>query len=69
MEMIQVESSSIESIGRDEATGVMQVNFVNGSQYKYKGVPVSVFNEFLNAGKKGKYYTDNIRGKYESERL
>ena len=69
MEMIQVESSNIDSIGRDEATGVMRIQFQNGGLYAFKGVPISTFNEFLGAESKGKYFASQIKGKYESERL
>ena len=67
--MQPVTSSNIAAIGRDEATGVMVVNFTNGGSYQYRGVPVSVFNEFLAAESKGKFFASQIKGKYEGSRL
>lgn len=69
MEMINVTSSNIESIGRDEATGVMRVQFSNGGLYEYAGVPVSTWNEFMGAESKGKYFAQNIKGKFDSNKL
>jgi hypothetical protein len=41
----------------------------NGVEYRYKDVPMSVMLEMIQAESKGKYFTANVKGKYEYEKL
>lgn len=61
MEMVEVESSMIESIGHDETTSRMVIVFRNGYVYEFHMVPRSVFEEFINAESKGKFFMDNLK--------
>ena len=62
-----VQSSSIaviEEMGR----GTIIVEFVNGGKYEYFGVPLVVIQEFVGASSVGKFFNENIRGKYNEEK-
>lgn len=62
--MIKVKSSAIKTIGYDEKTNTLYVEFKNRHIYMY----LNVFNEeqkgFLSADSKGKYFNRKIKKKY-----
>ncbi len=63
----QVSSSAIDKIGYAEGTGDLWVLFKDGGRYhsyQYLDVPLHVFNNFLAAKSKGKYYNTHVKGKY-----
>lgn len=64
--LTQVESHQIEAIGHDAATNTLAVQFKSrpprvGSIYHYDRVPRSVFESFLAAESKGKFFGANIK--------
>jgi hypothetical protein len=61
---IPVSSSNIASVGYDVATQTLQVEFLSGSLYQYFDVPQNIFDEFINAASKGKYFAAQIKGIY-----
>jgi hypothetical protein len=65
MDVIPVESSSLKSVGYDELTQTLTVEFHTGKKYSYGEVPVEVYNDLLEAKSAGSYFAKNIRGKYE----
>lgn len=65
MNRVQVASSNIKSIGYDELSSTLEVEFHNGSLRRYVGVPKMVYISFLNAPSKGKYFHSVIK-KYQS---
>jgi hypothetical protein len=64
MERTPVSSSNIAAIGYDSDSGVLEVEFTNGTVYSYSGVPTSEYDGFLNADSKGKYFNGNIKNRY-----
>ena len=44
MQRIRVESSELASVGYDEASHVLEVEFVAGGTYRYGGVPLEVYD-------------------------
>ena len=64
MNQIPVSSSNIASVGYDAPTQTLQVEFVSGSLYQYFDVPQNVFEDFIEAGSKGKYFSAQIKGIY-----
>ena len=69
MRKVAVESSNLDEVGYDEEREVMQVTFNNGRVYRYYQVPPAIFNSLLQADSKGSYFWENIRGKFEYERI
>lgn len=61
MEMVPVSSSNIASIGFDENTHILAVQFTNGRTYRYAGVPNGEFQNLLNATSVGSYFAANIK--------
>jgi KTSC domain len=66
---IPVSSSNIASIGYDQKTRTLEVEFLKGGVYQYFDVPQAVYEEFISAESKGKYLADQIKGNYRYARV
>jgi len=70
MEMRQVESSQIESVGYDEATKRLRVKFHSSpTPYEYIGVPAEKHQELLEAESPGLFLAAEIKGVFDYERV
>ncbi|MEQ9496292.1 MAG: KTSC domain-containing protein [Deltaproteobacteria bacterium] len=63
-----VDSSSLSSIGYLEDPGVLEIEFVNGSIYRYEDVGVDVFARLASAESKGAFFNAEIRGRFRFRR-
>ncbi|MGI8519154.1 MAG: KTSC domain-containing protein [Actinomycetota bacterium] len=61
MEMIEVESSMIYSIGYDGETSTMMIVFRNGQTYEFHLIPHRVYVDFLASESKGKFFMDHLK--------
>lgn len=61
MERTPVSSSNLASIGYDETSATLEVEFQNGGLYQYQGVPKDVHEGLMNAGSKGTYFDQNVK--------
>ena len=68
---MKVQSSTIAEIDREVINEelFLKVTFVNGREYLYEGVPAHVYEEFLMSSSKGKYFHENINGRYNYSRI
>jgi hypothetical protein len=65
-----VESSNIAAIGYDDEEQALFIEFNSGSTYKYIDVPFAMYEAFMDADSKGRFFHSNIRqGGYAYERL
>jgi hypothetical protein len=69
VERIPVSSSDIASIGYEAETLTLEVEFLSGRIYQYFGVPVEVYEAFMNAGSYGRFFHYNIKNRYPYNRL
>ena len=69
MERSQVISSNVASIGYDENTQTLEVEFLNRSIYQYFNVPASIYDEFMKASSKGKFLHYQIKNSYPFSRV
>ena len=67
-EMQSVSSSNIAAVGYDEESQAVYVQFLNGSTYKYKGVPRHEFDNLRTASSVGSYLNRNYKNVYPYER-
>lgn len=67
-EMIAVNSSILEAVGYDPESQELVVHFSSMShhEYVYYEVPESVFKDLLYANSVGKFFSQEIKGKYQS---
>jgi hypothetical protein len=63
MVLVPVNSSAIRAVSYDGYT--LTVEFHTGRTYDHPGVPYSVYLELMNASSMGRYYNQNVRGKYK----
>ena len=63
MKRIPVKSSNLASVGYDERTLTLEVEFLrDGSIYQYYPVSKDIYIELMNADSKGTYFSRYIRG-------
>ena len=68
-EMQPVSSSNVDSVGYDENTETLYVQFLNGTIYEYKNVPIMVFEQLLSSPSIGSYMHRNIKGIFSYQRI
>ncbi len=68
MDRVQVSSSNLESVGYDEDSQTLEIEFKNGNIYQYFDVPSQIFDGIVNADSPGGYLADNIKGVYRYSR-
>ena len=64
MNMELVDSSSVTRVGYDEATADLKIEYRNGWEYLYAGVPENVFEDLLSAKSVGRFVNTQIKPKY-----
>jgi len=69
VEMIQISSSNLAAIGYEAQNEVAHVQFLNGAEYIYKGVPQHEYEGLLNAPSAGSYLNRNFKNVYPYERI
>ncbi len=61
MKRVNVESSSVKSIGYDAKQRVLEVEFKNESVYAYYEVAEHIYKELINADSHGKYLDKHVK--------
>ena len=69
MEMQAVESKMFRAVGYDSETQTLHVQFGNGNVYAYQNVPEDLYQRFLQAESKGKFFSIEIRNRYSSAKV
>ena len=69
MEMVNVDSSNVESVGYDEDSSTLQVEFKNGGVYQYFDVPEDVYIQLRDASSVGEYLAAAIKGSYRYSKV
>lgn len=68
LQRIFVDSSVIVSVAYESTTSELEIEFRNGSRYRYFAVPSLVFERFLASSSKGTFMNTCIRNRYPCER-
>jgi hypothetical protein len=69
MERKKVNSSSIRSVGYDERSRVLEVEFSDGKVIQYSGVSAEIQRRFLSAPSMVSYFRDNIEESFTARRV
>jgi hypothetical protein len=64
-----VVSSDIASIGYDAESETLEIEFKATGVYRYFSVPRTVAEEFQRTPSPGKFFLQNIKGKYAWEKV
>mgnify|MGYP001168718206 CR=1 FL=1 len=69
MERQRVSSSNVRSIGYDDASSTLEVEFNSGGIYQYSGVSESVYAALMRASSKGSYLNDHIKDRHPCRKV
>ena len=69
MQRQPVSSSNIASIGYDERTQTLEVEFLDDSVYQYFNLPTNIYEALMAAPSHGVFLHANIRDQFAYERL
>jgi len=59
-----VSSSNIASIGYDQKSQTLEIEFLSGGVYQYYSVSQSLYQGLMAASSHGSYFHQNIKGRY-----
>lgn len=65
----QLKSSNIAGCSYSRKVKVLIVDFHSGFRYAYRGVPERLYRRFLNAKSHGEFFAENIKDKFEYQKL
>lgn len=64
-----LKSSNLVSVGYDEESHLLEVEFKSRDVYQYSSVPPQVYAALLSAPSPGQYFHQWIRGQYATKRV
>ncbi len=64
MHRTHVSSSAISSVGYDDRSSTLEVEFSSGAVYDYLNVPRRVYRDLLKAPSKGSFVSRRVRDQY-----
>lgn len=69
MERKPVQSSNIASIGYDENSSTLEVEFLNNTIYQYFDVPQHIYKGLMQADSQGRFLAQNIKGVFRYSKV
>lgn len=64
-----VTSSNLRAYRYDKAAMALDIQFKNGSVYRYANVPMNIATKLETADSVGQYFSGNIKNTYDAEKL
>jgi hypothetical protein len=69
LERLSVKSRILRSVGYDENTKTLEIEFTSGLVYQYSGVPPKVYADLMHSGEIGKYYSEKVRPRFQTKQV
>ena len=69
MNRTPVSSSNIISVGYDQQSNILEVEFSSGEVYQYFDVPEHLYNGLMGAPSRGKFLDDYIKYSYRYQKV
>ena len=69
LERLSVKSRILRSVGYDENTKILEIEFSSGFVYQYSGVPPKVYADLMHSAEIGKYYSEKVRPKFQTKQV
>ena len=69
MQRIPVLSTDLRSIGYDQSSETLEVEFRNESVYQYSSVPSNIYSALMAAESKGRYFNSEIRKRFRCMKI
>ena len=64
-----VQSRILRSVGYDDSTKILEIEFQTGLVYQYSGVPPKVSTDLLRSGEIGKYFSEKVRPRFQTKQV
>lgn len=64
-----VRSRILRSVGYDEVTKILELEFQTGVIYHYLRVPHKIYQNLVKSDEAGKYFTEKIRPQFQAKRV
>ena len=69
MDRAPVSSNSLASVGYEQSSLTLEIEFPRGAIYQYFDVPVGEFHGLMQAESHGRYFITNIKDRYRYTKL
>ncbi|MCX6683509.1 MAG: KTSC domain-containing protein [Methanoregula sp.] len=69
MERQPVKSRILRSVGYDDNTKILEIEFHSGLVYEYGGVPPKVYKDLMSSDAIAKYFTDKVRTQFRTKQV
>jgi len=69
MERELVSSSTIVSVGYDQQSETLEIEFKGGMVYQYYNVPARIYEQLMESGSKGQFHSANIKNAFPYSRV
>jgi hypothetical protein len=69
LERLSVKSRILRSVGYDENTKILEIEFHTGLVYQYSGVPPKVYADLMHSGEMGKYFSEKVRPRFQTKQV
>jgi hypothetical protein len=69
LERQSVKSRILRSVGYNDSTKILEIEFTSGLVYQYSGVPPKVYADLMHSDEIGKYYSEKVRPKFQTKQI
>ncbi len=69
VEKIPVKSRILRSVGYDESTKILEIEFQTGLVYQYSGVPQKTYADLMHSEEIGKYFSEKVRPRFQTKQV
>jgi hypothetical protein len=69
LERQPVKSRILHSVGYDDSTKILEIEFHTGLVYQYSGVPPKVYADLMHSGEIGKYFSEKVRTQFRTKQV
>ena len=64
-----VKSRILRSVGYDDSTKILEIEFSSGFVYQYSGVPKNVYADLMHSEEMGKFFSEKVRPKFQTKQV
>ena len=69
LERQPVKSRILRSVGYDESTKILEIEFQTGLVYQYLAVPPKVYADLMHSNEIGKYFSEKVRTQFRTKQV
>jgi hypothetical protein len=69
VERQSVKSRILRSVGYDEKTKILEIEFQTGLVYQYLAVPPKVYADFMHSAEIGRYFSEKVRPRFQTKQV